>query len=78
MRGPAPPYCAHCEMRHKGDCWRLTCACLVCGSNENNVKYCPRARSYTEPQTGGITLAVQKRSKDNKSVVSPSAPRQVT
>ena len=33
-RGPAPPYCTHCGRGHKGECWRLTGACLVCGSNE--------------------------------------------
>ena len=48
-RGPAPPYCTHCGRRHKGDCWRLTGACFVCGSNEHKVKDCPRARSYTAP-----------------------------
>ena len=39
-RRPAPPYCTHCERRHKGDCWRLTGACLVCGSNKHKVKDC--------------------------------------
>ena len=34
LRGPTPPYCTHCGRRPKGDCWRLTSACLVCGSNE--------------------------------------------
>ena len=48
-RGPAPPYCTHCERKHKGECWRLTGACLVCGSNEHKVKDCPRARSFTAP-----------------------------
>ena len=32
-RGPAPPYCTHCRRKHKGECWRLTGACLVYGSN---------------------------------------------
>ena len=57
-RGLAPPYCTHCGRRHEGDFWRLTGACLVCGSNEHKVKDCPRARSFIAPQTGGITLAV--------------------
>ena len=78
MRGPTSPYCTHCARRHKGDCWRLTGACLVCGSNEHKVKDCLRARSYTAPQTGGIASAVQKGSKDNKRIASQSAPRQAT
>ena len=57
-RGPAPPYCTHYGRRHKGDCWRRTGACLVCGSNENKVKDCLRARSFTTPQTGGIASVV--------------------
>ena len=51
---------------------------MVCGSNEQKVKGCFRARSFTTPQTRGIASAVQKGSKDNNSVASPSAPRQVT
>ena len=51
---------------------------MVCGSNEHKVKDCPIARSFTAPQTGGIALAVQKGSKDNKSVASKSALRQAT
>ena len=78
MRGPVPPYCTHCGRRHKGECWRLTGACLACGSNEHKIKDCLRARSFTSPQTGGIVLAVQKSNKDNKSIASPSAPRQAT
>ena len=42
------------------------------------MKDCPRARSFTEPRTRGIVLAVQKSNKDNKSVASPSASRQAT
>ena len=42
------------------------------------MKDCPRARSFTAPRTGGTISAVQKSNKDNKSVASPSAPRQAT
>ena len=51
---------------------------MACGSNEHKIKYCPRARSFMSPQTGGIVSAVQKSNKDNKSVASPIAPIQVT
>ena len=51
-RGRAPPYCTHCGRKHKGECWRFTGACLVCGSNEHKVRDCPRARSFTAPWTG--------------------------
>ena len=53
-------------------------ACLVCGSSEHKVKDCPRARSFTAPRTGGTVSIVQKSNKDNKSIASPSAPRQTT
>ena len=42
------------------------------------MRDCPRACSFTSPWTGGIVSAVQKSNKDNKSVSSPSAPRQAT
>ena len=77
-RGPNPPYCTHCGRRHKGECWRLTGACLACGSNEHKIKDCPRARSFTSPRTGGTVSAIQNNNKDNKSIASPSAPRQAT
>ena len=51
---------------------------MACGSNEDKVKDCPRAHSFTAPPTGGTTSIVQKINKDNKSVASPSAPRQAT
>ena len=53
----------------------MTVACLVCGSNKHKVKNCPKARSFTAPQTGGNVSSVQKGS---KSVASPSVPRQGT
>ena len=51
---------------------------MVYGSNKHKVKDCPRARSFTAPQTGGIASSVQKGSKEDKSVASPNAPRIVT
>ena len=29
---------AHCRRKHKGDCWRLTGACLGCGSMEHKIR----------------------------------------
>ena len=77
-RGTSPCYCTHCGRKHKEECWRLTGACLVCGSNEHKVKDFPRARSFTTPWTRGTVSAVQKSNKDNKNVALPSAPRQAT
>ena len=74
-RGQTTPHCFHCGRNHKGECWRLTGACLICGSKEPRARDCSRARSFTAPQTGGTTLVVQK---GNKSVASPSVPRQGT
>ena len=64
--------------KHKGECWRLTGACLVCGYNKHKVKDCLRARSFTAPRTKGTVSVVQKSNKDNKSIASPSVPRQAT
>ena len=75
LRGLVSPLCTHCGKRHKGECWRLTGSCLSCGSNEHKIKDYPRARSFTSPWTRGIVSAVQKSNKDNKSFVSPIAPR---
>ena len=47
------PYCPHCGRKHKGECWKLIVAYLVCGCNEHKVKDYSRARSFTAPQTGG-------------------------
>ena len=74
-KGQVVPHCPHCGRNHKGECWKLPGACLVCGSNEHKVKDCPRARSFTAPQTGGNFSSVQKGS---KSVASPSVSRQGT
>ena len=48
---------------------------MICGSKEHTARDCSRARSFTAPQTGGRALVVQK---GNKSVASPSVPRQGT
>ena len=77
-RGETPPYYTHYWRKHKGECWRLTGACLVCGSSEHKVKDCPRARSFIAPQTWGTVSTVQKSNKDNKSIASPSALRKAT
>ena len=74
-RGQTAPHCSHCGKNHKGECWRLTGACLICGSKEHRARDCSRARSFTAPQTGGTALVIQK---GNKSVASPSVPRQGT
>ena len=74
-RGQTAPHCSHCRKNHKGECWRLTGAYFICGSNEHRMRDCSRARSFTAPQTGGTASVARK---GNKSVASPSIPRQVT
>ena len=51
---------------------------MACGHNEHKIKECPRAHSFTSLRTGVTVSAVQKSNKDNKSIASPSAPRQAT
>ena len=74
-RGHTAPHCSHCGKNHKGECWRLIGACLICGSKQHRARDCSRARSFTAPQTGGTASVAQK---GNKSVASPSVPRQGT
>ena len=50
-------------------------SCLSCGSNEHKIRDCPRACSFTAPQTWGTGSTVQR---GNKSIASPSVLRQVT
>ena len=52
-RGQDVPRCSHCGRKHKGDCWRLTDACLGCGSMKHKIQECTRARPFIAPQTGG-------------------------
>ena len=74
-RGQDVPRCSHCGRKHKGDCWRLTGACLGCGSMEHKIRECTRAHPLIAPQTGANVSTVQK---GNKVVASPSVPRQGT
>ena len=48
-RGQTAPHCSHCGRNHKGECWRLIGACLICGSKERRARDCSRARSFTAP-----------------------------
>ena len=48
---------------------------MICGSKEHRERDCSRARSFKAPQTGGTASEAQK---GNKSVASPSVPRQGT
>ena len=75
FKGQVILHCPDCGKKHKGECWKLTAACLGCGSKEHKVKDCPRARSFTAPQRGCNISSVQKGS---KSVAAPSVPRQGT
>ena len=59
-RGQTTPHYSHCGKNHKGECWRLTGTCLICGSKEHRAKDFSRARSFTSPQTGGTALVIQK------------------
>ena len=57
-RGQTAPHCSNYGRNHKGECWRLTGACLICGSKEHRARDCSRARSFIAPQTGGTALVV--------------------
>ena len=74
-RGQTAPHCSHCGKNHKGECWRLTGACLICGSKEHRGRDYFKACLITVPQIVGTTSVEQKGS---MSVASPSVPRQGT
>ena len=74
-RGQDVSRCSHCGRKHKGDCWRLTGACLGCGSMEHKIRECTRARPFITPQIGGNVSSVQK---GIKNFASPSVLRQGT
>ena len=42
------------------------------------MRDCPRAHYFTSPRTRGTVSVLQKNNKDNKSIASPSGPRQTT
>ncbi|KAL5747230.1 hypothetical protein ACOSQ2_024527 [Xanthoceras sorbifolium] len=44
VRGPAPALCEHCRRRHLGECWKITGACLRCGSRDHFLRDCPQLR----------------------------------
>ena len=71
-RGQTAPHCSHCGKNYEGECWKLTGACLICGSKEHRARDCSRARSCTAPQTRGTTSVAQK---GNKSIASLSVSR---
>ncbi|KAL5844407.1 hypothetical protein ACOSQ4_010365 [Xanthoceras sorbifolium] len=51
VRGPAPALCEHCGRRHPGECWKLTGACLRCGSHDHFLRDCPHVRSIPAQQS---------------------------
>ncbi|KAL5735005.1 hypothetical protein ACOSP7_032866 [Xanthoceras sorbifolium] len=59
-RGPAPPVCDHCGRRHHGECWKLTGACLKCGSHDHLVRDCPQLRSQ-QPERSAPTTSRGRR-----------------
>ncbi|KAJ9170247.1 hypothetical protein P3X46_018369, partial [Hevea brasiliensis] len=76
FRGPAPTSsaCPHCLKWHKRECWRVTGACLRCGSTEHQLRNCPCKTTIAAPtQTDRPAPTPQRRRKSGKSeVVGPS------
>ncbi|XP_057994744.1 uncharacterized protein LOC110670225 isoform X2 [Hevea brasiliensis] len=71
---PASSACPHCLKWHKGECWRVTGACLRCGSTEHQLRNCPRRTITAAPaQTDRLAPASQRGRKSGKSeIVGPS------
>ena len=51
-KGQTAPHCSYCGKNHKGECWRLTGAYLICGSKEHRERDCSRACSFTALRLG--------------------------
>ena len=51
-RGQTAPHCPHYGKNHKGECWRLTGACLICGSNEHKARDCLELVHLQHPKQG--------------------------
>ncbi|KAA3470471.1 ATP-dependent zinc metalloprotease FtsH [Gossypium australe] len=46
--------------RHPGECWRLTGACISCGSMEHRIKDCPRRVVMARDQPAATTLTLAR------------------
>lgn len=61
-RSENKPVCETCGKAHRTElCWRITGACLVCGSLKHQMAQCPRAKrdnrtSYPQPAQGQAAL----------------------
>ncbi|KAL5840453.1 hypothetical protein ACOSQ4_013061 [Xanthoceras sorbifolium] len=65
VRGPAPALCEKdrvlvCGKRHPGECWKLTGACLRCGSCDHFLRDCPQIRSQ-QPERSAPTTSRGRR-----------------
>ncbi|KAL5760844.1 hypothetical protein ACOSQ2_019682 [Xanthoceras sorbifolium] len=76
-RGPAPPLCTHCMKNYTGECWRMTGACLRCGSREHQWRTCPKTLTSSVPQFERSTPATQKVNRSNKNNATGSGQRGV-
>ncbi|KAL5751962.1 hypothetical protein ACOSQ2_022469 [Xanthoceras sorbifolium] len=63
VRGPAPVLCEHCGRRHPGECWKITGACLRCGSCDHFLKDFPQLRSIPvqQPERSAPTTSRSRR-----------------
>ncbi|KAJ9189421.1 hypothetical protein P3X46_000717, partial [Hevea brasiliensis] len=78
FRGLAPASCAcpHCLKWHKGECWRVTGACLRCGSTEHQLRNCPHRTTTAAPtQADRPAPAPQRGRKSGKSDAMGSSQR---
>ncbi|KAL5756115.1 hypothetical protein ACOSQ2_020861 [Xanthoceras sorbifolium] len=49
-RGPASVLCEYYGRKHPGECWKITGACLRCGSRDHFLRDCPQIRSIPVQQ----------------------------
>ncbi|XP_017609230.1 uncharacterized protein LOC108455139 [Gossypium arboreum] len=47
--------CTDCGRRHQDECWRITRACLRCGSLEHRIRECPLRTDQRQPLNTGTT-----------------------
>ncbi|KAL5813095.1 hypothetical protein ACOSQ3_028045 [Xanthoceras sorbifolium] len=65
-RGSAPALCEHCGRKHFGQCWRITGACLRCGSHDHFQKDCPMLKITAVQQSEGLAPTLSQKRKSSQ------------
>ncbi|KAF3785930.1 hypothetical protein EJ110_NYTH19151 [Nymphaea thermarum] len=76
VASPTSPRCPTCSRAHPGKpCYRMTEACLHCGSMRHFIKDCPlkKERDLKKPEAGPSSVAEKKKTEVMQAVAGPTA-----